>query len=151
MKRLAIALLIAGNAHAATTQLNINGTVSTSCAFTGTTSGVLAVSPNTPNIMSTGAVGGSAGTASVSFTGTPTLTVTEITGFDSVPSGYNPTFSVSNTVSSGLLGALSFSSGVASGVYSSGNSDTVTVTLGVASSAPYITGNYTAHSTLTCQ
>lgn len=137
--------------HAATATLGINGTVSTSCAFTGTNSGALSVSPSNPTIMGTNVSGGMPAVAHLSFTGTPTLTVTEITSFDSVPSGFNPTLTFNNSVTSSLLGSMSFSGGAASGQYSSGNADTVTVNLGVQSSAPYVTGNYSASTTLTCQ
>lgn len=137
--------------HADQANLNMTGTVSTSCAFTGQAGGVLAVSPSNPTFMSTATQGGSPATANLSYTGTPTLTVTEITSFDSVPSGFNPTLGFSNQAQSQQLGNMSYSSGSASGQYIGGSADILSINLGVTSSAPFATGNYSASTTVTCQ
>jgi hypothetical protein len=64
--------------------------------------------------------------------------------------GFTPSFS--GTVFSSASGNLTVSNSIASLTYSSGNSDTLTVALGITtgSSTAFPLGNYSAVTTVTC-
>lgn len=130
--------------------LNFGGTVSTSCSLSITQPGTLAISPADPTILSTLVNGGTPGVVGVSYIGTPTMTVTMPTSFSTSPTlAFTPLFAGSAV--SNVLGAFSFSGGVASKVYASGNSDSVTIGLQATGGADaFPTGNYNAVVVVTC-
>lgn len=150
MKKLltVIALILINPAHAE--DLSFSGTVSTSCSLSITQPGTLAISPTAPTVLSSLANGGAPGSVSVYYIGTPTLTVSMPSSFSTSPTlTFTPDFSGSAV--SNALGALSFSNGVASGTYSTGNNDNMVIGLTAnGATNPFPTGNYTALVTVTC-
>ena len=136
--------------HAATANLNMTGNISTVCSFGAPTAGTLAMLPTAPDTMGTGVAGGSAASVTAYYVGTPTITVSKITAFDSSPT--LPT-AVTFTNSASTGGAMTFSGNTATYQETSGASDTVTLglTAQTANSASFATGTYTASSVVTCQ
>lgn len=153
MKKLALLFCFIGSAQAATTNLTVSGTISTSCVFGSTTAGTFGYTPSAPSVLSTAASGGNAAQVIVSYSGTPTITVTEPTSFTSTPNGYNGTPSFSSAVTSGNGGSMSYSSGVASYTESSGSSDVITLNMAATNNNgnAFPLGTYTSTSTVTCQ
>lgn len=151
MKRLFLcAALLAANSAMAQTSIPFSGTVSTACTLSVNQSGILAVSPSQPSTMNTTGAGRSA-LVGVSYTGTPTLTVSMPTAFDSSPTlGFTPVFG--GGVSSSVQGALVISNNEASITYSSGSGDVIDIGVQVSTGGndPFPTGNYTASATVTC-
>ena len=151
MKKLAIIFLFAGSVHAATTNLSVSGTISTSCVFGSATNGAFGYSPLLPTIMNTSSNGGAPASVGLSYSGTPTVTVSEPTSFSVTPNGYNGTPSFSSAVTSANGGNMSYTSGVASYTQTSGSSDTITLNIGVSNgSSAFPLGTYTSTSTVTC-
>ena len=151
MKKLltVIALMLMNPAMSA--DLDFSGTVATSCSLNINQTGTMTIAPSNPTILGTGSSGGAPGIVGVSYLGTPTITVTLPNAFTSSPTiTFAPTFS--GVAVSNILGTLSFTSGVASGAYSAGNTDTVSVGLQASSggSDSFPTGAYSAVVTVTC-
>lgn len=150
MKKLFALLALVAGAASAQSNLQFQGTVATSCALSVTQNGVLVVAPQNPNVMATTGAG-SSGIVGVSYTGTPTVSVTLPTAFTSSPTlSFTPSFS--SAVNSNALGSLTPTNSVASGTYSAGSSDTLTVNMQITTGSgdPFPTGNYAAVATVTC-
>lgn len=151
MKRLLplIVLFFLSVAHAANVQFT--STVATNCTLTVSQGGIMTIDPATPGIMSTNVAGGSPGVVGLNYLGTPTLTVTLPSTFTTAPTlTFTPAFS--GQVTSSAAGQLTLQSGVATKTYSSGNTDTVTISLAVnsQSAAAFPTGSYIANVVVTC-
>ena len=149
---LLIQLAISSFAYAATANLNMTGNISTVCSFGAPTAGTLAMLPTSPDTMGTGVAGGNAASVTAYYVGTPTITVSKITQFDSSPT--LPTaITFTNAASTSNGGALTFSGNTATYQESGGASDTVTLglTAQTANNASFATGTYTASSVVTCQ
>lgn len=149
---LLISLQISSCAYAATANLNMTGNISTVCSFGAPTAGTLAMLPTAPDTMGTGVAGGNAASVTAYYVGTPTITVSKITSFDSSPT--LPTaITFTNSASTSNGGAMTFSGNTATYQETSGASDTVTLglTAQTANSASFATGTYTASSVVTCQ
>ena len=151
MKKLLIALMFCGTAQAATTDLTVSGTISTTCVFGAATAGTFGYSPANPNVINTSTNGGNAASVGLSYSGTPTVTVSEPTSFSATPAGYSGTPSFSSAVTSANGGNMSYSSGLASYTQTSGSSDLITLNIGVSNgSTAFPLGTYTSTSTVTC-
>lgn len=148
----AVACACASMAHAVQTNLSMTGNISTVCSFGAPTPGTLALNPNSPNTMSTSASGGNAASVTAYYVGTPTLTVSKVTQFDSSPT--LPTaITFTNSATSANGGAMTFSGNTATYQETNGASDTITLGLSAqtANNASFATGTYTASSVVTCQ
>jgi hypothetical protein len=131
--------------------LNFDATVATSCTLNVGTTGVMTVDNSIPSLMSTGNAGGNSGSLAVSFTGTPTLTVTMPTAFSTSPTiGFSPIFM--GTVNSSSFGSMIITQDVATDTYTSGNGDAISVGLSVSTggSTAFPLGSYQAVVTATC-
>lgn len=150
MKRFLAMLALLASTQAMALDLNFSGTVSTSCSLAVGQAGTLALVPSQPSILSTGVSGGQPGIVNVTYIGTPTLTATFPTGFTTSPAlGFSPT--IGGSVTSPVIGTFPINAGVATGAYSTGSSDTVTITLifdGGANSFPL--GTYETTMVVTC-
>lgn len=152
VKTLLILCCFSTTAFAQQTTLNMSGSISTTCAFGSPNAGVLALNPASPNTMGTGIAGGNAASVTAFYVGTPTITVSKVTQFDSSPT--LPTaITFTNTASTTNGGGLTFSGNSATYQETSGSSDTITLglTATTQNSASFNTGNYTASSVVTCQ
>lgn len=157
MKRTALLLALFASfctptAYAVQTNLSMTGNISTVCSFGAPVAGTLALNPNAPDTMSTSTAGGNAASVTAYYVGTPTITVSKITQFDSSPT--LPTaITFTNSASTTNGGALTFSGNTATYQEASGASDTVTLGLSAqtANNASFATGTYTASSVVTCQ
>lgn len=150
MKKLFALIVLASGAVSAQTNLEFNATVSTTCALNVTQTGILVVEPQTPNVMVTSGAGRS-GIVGVSYSGTPTITATLPSSFSTSPTlSFTPNFN--GAVLSSSLGSLTVSNSVATGVYTTGSSDNITVDLQAAtgSATPFPTGTYSATVTVSC-
>lgn len=151
MKKLLATLLATFSLNAYAIDLTIQGTVSTSCYLAVNQGGTFAMNPADPTALSTSVPGGQPGVVGVTYTGTPSVTVTLPTTFTTSPSlTFTPTFS--GTVVSGTLGNLTVTNSVATGTYSTGNADTVTVQL-MSQGSPgngFPVGSYSATVVVTC-
>jgi hypothetical protein len=151
MKKLAAVLVIvSATAQAATSSLSVSGTIATTCSFGSPTTGTFGYDPAAPTVLNTSANGGNPAQVSISFSGLPTITVSEVTGFSVAPNGYSgsPTFTNTLTHSGG---SLTYSSGVASYTQTSGTTDTFTLNLRASNgSTAFPLGTYTASATITC-
>ncbi len=137
--------------YAANSTLNMTGNISTVCSFGAPVSGTLAMIPTAPNTMGTGVAGGTAPSITAYYVGTPTITVSKVTAFDSSPT--LPTaVTFTNSASTTNGGALVFSGNTASYQETGGASDTITLglTATTANNASFATGTYTASSVVTC-
>lgn len=150
MKKLFALLALVTGVASAQSNLQFQGTVATGCSLSVTQNGVLTLNPSNPSSLSTGNSGGSAGTVSVSFVGTPTVSVTFPTSFTSAPSlTFTPNFV--GYLTSSLAGVIPVSNNVGSYTYTSGSSDTLNVTLSVtAGAASFPLGNYNATAVVSC-
>lgn len=151
---LLISLCISSKLFAATGTMNFTGTVSTVCSFSNLNNGTLAVDPAQPNILSTNVAGGTAGSVTLNYIGTPTMSVEEVQGFATKPSGVNNgDFTYSTNVISNNGISYNANQGYLTATYSTGTSDTLQVGLVASKSAgsSVATGSYTASSILTCQ
>jgi hypothetical protein len=102
--------------------------------------------------MGTGVAGGNAASVTAYYVGTPTITVSKVTAFDSSPT--LPTaVTFTNAASTTNGGGLTFSGNSATYQETGGASDTVTLglTAQTANNASFATGTYTASSVVTCQ
>lgn len=138
--------------HAVQTNLSMTGNISTVCSFGAPTPGTLALNPNAPNTMGTAVAGGNAASVTAYYVGTPTITVSKVTQFDSSPT--LPTaITFTNAASTTNAGGLTFSGNTATYQETNGSSDTITLglTATTANSAAFNTGTYTASSVVTCQ
>jgi len=152
MKKLAAVLVIvSATAQAATSNLTVSGTISTTCVFGSPNAGAFGYDPSLPNVMNTSTNGGNPAAVTISYNGTPTVTVAEPTSFSSTPNGYSGSPSFSSAVTSNNGGSLSYSSGLASYTQTGGNTDTITLNVGVSNgSNPFPLGSYTTTSVVTC-
>lgn len=156
MKKLAYLFLLAfvsNFAFADAGVLQFNGSVSTTCAFSSTTDGVLTATPSNPQVLSTNNTGGTKAGINLSYVGTPTLSIQNITGFSSLPNGVsNNDFSFSMTPTSGRSQVFTLSNGYYTTDYTTGYADIIEIAFAasyVGSAVP--TGSYGASSTITCQ
>lgn len=139
-------------AYAVQTSLGLTGQISTVCSFGAPVGGTLALNPNAPNTMSTSTSGGNAASVTAYYVGTPTITVSKVTAFDSSPT--LPTaITFTNSASTTNAGAMTFSGNTATYQETGGASDTITLglTATTANNASFNTGTYTASSVVTCQ
>ena len=141
-------------AQSASSSVNFSGTVSSSCSFTTVTNGVLIV-PGTEysKITSVAASGGTPGSVTIAYNGTPNVSVAEMLSFTSSPSlaNINPTY---ETRVFNASGNLTYNNGFYEKAYTSGTSDVITINLTADTgntSVPWPVGNYTATTTVTCQ
>lgn len=154
MKKSLIALIAfaALNANAATQNLNINGTVSSVCAFASAQNGVFGFDVTSPNVLDTASTGGNSASVTINYNGTPTISIDEITAFGSVPSGFADTVQFLNVFTSSNAGPISYSSGAASFTQSGGINDNLTLRLRATNATgSFPTGNYSASTVITCQ
>jgi hypothetical protein len=151
MKKLLLAGLMFASAQAfAQVSVPFNATVSTSCALNVTQNGILVVNPQNPNVMETSGVG-MPGTVAVSFTGTPTITITVPTSFSSSPTlSFTPSFSPS--VNSSVFGFMSIANDEAVDTYSSGSTDVITISMQITTGGgdPFPVGTYATAATVNC-
>lgn len=157
MKKLVTALMVLSGinsnlALAASGTINYSGTVSTVCSFGSQTNGALAVDPSQPNVIASNATGGAPASVSITYFGTPTVTIQEIGTFDTKPNGVgNGDFVYSTAVSSTAGATYTSSGGYKSTTYTSGSSDNLTIHFTAVKSGNITLGNYAASGTITCQ
>jgi len=152
MKKLAaILVIVSATAQAATSNLTVSGTITTSCSFGSTTGGVFGYDPALPTVLDTAVSGGSPSQITATYNGTPTVTVAEITSFSATPSGYSGSPTFTNTLTHSNGGSLTYSSGTASYTQTSGTSDTFTLNLRASNgSSAFPLGTYNTSAVITC-
>jgi len=152
MSKLLIALLLtSGVAQAATGNLTVSGTISTSCSFGSTTGGVFGYDPALPAVLDTAVSGGAPSQITAIYNGTPTVTVAEITSFSATPAGYSGSPTFTNTLTHSNGGSLTYSSGTASYTQTGGTSDTFTLNLRASNGASaFPLGTYNTSAVITC-
>lgn len=168
---LALAVLSIGATSAMAETVNFAGTVSTSCAFSNDTAGVMnAQAINGQYVLGaglfySGVTPGSAATVDIAYSGAPTFSISAVSSLSSAasgapsPSAFNTgvwfsggTKSADNTAAAALAGANSFSNGSKSFALDGGaTSDTANIGMNAVASSPWTTGNYSASTTITCQ
>lgn len=151
MKKLLILAALISGAAAAQTNLDFDGTVSSTCALTINQNGALGIDVSAPTILSSRAAqGGASAALGVQFIGTPTLTINGATSFSVAPTlTFTPTFT--NYASSSLGGTLAFVSDVATYAYTTGSADTVTLDTEASTGGfEWPTGAYRATVVVTC-
>lgn len=153
-KTLAALAFVSANAFAATNNLQFSGTAAATCSFAGVNPGTLAVNMAQTAQIGTSVSGGTPGTFSIQYLGTPTVTIEEVQGFIAKPNGVSDSdFNYTTSVASGSSVSYTANNGVLSGTYSGGNADQLTVnvlaTKSNGQSVPL--GNYSANSVITCQ
>lgn len=156
MKRFGLILLLAivTNALADTGNISFSGNVSTVCTFSNLLPGTLAVDPTSPTVLGTNVAGGSNATLTLTYLGTPTMSVEEVQGFTTKPNGVaNGDFNYTTNVSSAQGKTYTASGGNLSATYSSGSSDNLSVTVNAttASGGNVPLGSYATSSVITCQ
>lgn len=157
MKKRLFALVLmsmcAGLTSAATETLQTTGTVSSTCSFSGKSAGSFNMRAGTNYVLSS-TIGDSGTPASitVNYVGSPTLTVSDVLGFDAG----SPTLPTSaNFVNSAVLssaGVMSLIGGVYSKTFASGSSDTLnySTVASLPSTSAFPTGSYATTVTMTC-
>lgn len=153
MKKFALLLLAAGNAFAASGTVSYNGAISTTCSFSSQVNGSLGVDPSQPNILASNVGNATPATVGLTYFGTPTVSIEEISTFSTKPNGVaNGDFTYTTSVASVAGKTYSSSSGYKTATYNSGSSDTLTINLTASKSSGTIAqGNYAASGTITCQ
>ena len=154
VKTLLILLWISAGALADTGNISFSGNVSTVCTFSNLVPGTLAVDPSSPTILGTNVTGGTNATLTLTYLGTPTMSVAEIQGFTTKPNGVaNGDFSYTTNVSSSQGKTYTASNGTLSTTYSSGSSDNISIVVNAtkANGANVPLGNYATSSVITCQ
>lgn len=141
-------------AYAATSSLEFTGTAAAFCSFSNITNGALAINTADPKRIGSNYTGGSAATFNISYLGTPTVSVEEVTGFILKPQGVSSSdFSYETTVSSGSSATYTSNGGFLTSTYSSGTADqlsvNMTATKSNGQSVPL--GTYSAGIVITCQ
>lgn len=157
MKRvsfLLMSLLISTKALAVSSSIDFAGTAAAFCSFSGVNNGVLAVNHSNTAQIGTSFSGGSAATFSISYMGTPTLSIEEVQGFATKPNGVSSSdFNYSSSVGSGSSVSFTSNNGYMTATYSGGNADQLSVgllaTKANGQSVPL--GSYVATSAITCQ
>lgn len=145
---------ISSSAFAASSSIDFAGTASAFCSFSGINNGSLSVNPSNTAQIGTSVTGGTPATFSIQYLGTPTLSVQEVQGFATKPSGVNDNdFGYTTSVTSSSSVSFTANQGFITGTYNGGNADQLTVNMLAsklnAQSVPL--GGYVATSTLTCQ
>lgn len=143
--------LVTASAAADQTSVQITGNVATTCSFTGVNNGNMAINPSNAKDLGTGNAGGTPATVNLSYIGTPMVSVNEISSFTTKPSDAPSSVTFQNTATSLSLGPLTYSSGVATGTYPSGSTDTLTIGLAAIATTPFTVGSYATSTTVTCQ
>ena len=156
MRRIGTILLLAASTNllADTGNISFSGNVSTVCTFSNLVPGTLAVDPASPTILGTNVTGGTNATLTLTYLGTPTMSVAEIQGFTTKPNGVaNGDFSYTTNVSSSQGKTYTASGGNLSTTYSSGSSDNLSIVVNAtkANGANVPLGNYATSSVITCQ
>lgn len=151
MKKLAILMaLMYGTAQAATATLSVSGTIATTCNFGSPSTGTFGFDPATPTTLNTLLTGGNPAQVTVTYNGTPTVTVTEVTSFSVAPNGFSGTPTFYNTLTHSNGGTLTYTSGLASYTQTGGTTDTFTLNLRAVNGSAFPLGTYTGAATITC-
>ena len=152
-KLIALISIVSLNAFSATSTLQFNGTVATTCAFSSQVNGALGVDASAPALLSTTAATGTAGQVTLTYFGTPTMSVEEVQGFTTKPSGVNNgDFTYTTHVTSSAGKTYTSSGGFLTYNYASGSTDTLNIDLQATKSSGNVPlGSYSAASALTCQ
>lgn len=146
-------------------QVDFSGSVTTSCAFSNYTGGVLTAHTGAGNYYLDAQMygSGSAGSVDVTYTGAPTFTITGASSLDSSPNG-TPNinqFSTGISFSDALNNAAAITGGAAN--FNGGltktfqlddtnvSQDTALVRFAARAATPFPTGNYTSHVVVSCQ
>ena len=157
MKRvsfLLMSLLISTNVLATTTNLTFAGTAAAFCSFSGVNAGSMVVNPSNTAQIGTSVSGGTPGSFTIQYLGTPTVSIEESHAFTTKPNGVSDSdFSFTYAVASGSSVSYTSNQGYMTATYSGGSADQLTVqvlaTKQNAQSVPL--GNYAISSTVTCQ
>lgn len=146
-------------------QVDFRGTVTTSCAFSNYTTGGLVAHTTGGYYYLDGNMNGAGapGSVTVTYAGAPTFTITGTSSLDSAPGGtpnisqFNSGVSFSDALNQAAalaVGANNVTGGQSANFRlddTNVSQDTATVRLSARASAPFPTGNYTAHVTISCQ
>ena len=154
VKSLLILLSISTNAIADTGNITFSGNVSTVCTFSNLLPGTLAVDPSSPSVLGTNVTGGSNATLTITYLGTPTMSVEEVQGFTTKPNGVaNGDFSYTTNVSSSQGKSYTASGGNLTAGYTTGSSDNLSIVVNAttANGGNVPLGNYATSSVITCQ
>lgn len=153
------ALSCIGIAQAET--VNFAGTVSTSCSFGGNTPGTLTAYAQGANYyLDAGFSQGTGSTTDISYTGSPTFTITavsNVSGSNGVPSLTDITTGTfwgitANQTAANAVSANGFTTGSKSFTLSdTATTDTLTVKMRANASSPFPVGTYNAQAIITCQ
>lgn len=139
-------------AHAATSNINASGTISTVCSFSSTTAGTLAVQTSNLHRIATDTSGGTSAGFNIQYMGTPTITLNTPTTFDNEPSASS---SLSKTFGLAVMsqngGIITGSSGTFSYAETGGTSDIFTVDFSATYQQNVPFGTYGISSIATCQ
>lgn len=142
--------------------VNFAGTVSTSCAFSNNTGGVLGVGAVGTNYHLAAGMGGIGNAASVdiAYSGDPTFTIDAVSSITSPGGAPTPSdirtgvfFGQSaNNNAAGTALAHDFGSGTKTFQLDHAyTTDTATIQMMARASSPWVTGSYSAQTTITCQ
>ena len=156
MKRLGTILLLVASTNllADTGNISFSGTVSTTCTFSNLVPGTLAVDPSAPSLIGTNVSGGNNATLTITYLGTPTMSVAEVQSFSTKPNGVaNGDFNYTTNVSSSQGKAYTASNGNLTAAYASGSSDNLSIIVNAtkANGGNVPLGNYATSSVITCQ
>lgn len=143
--------------------VNFSGTVSTSCVFSNASAGVLNAYANGSSYFlgsGDGPGSGSPAAVDIAYTGAPTFSINSINSVTSsaqLPSISSITTGVyygvgANTSAAAAAGATSFTSGTKTfQLDSNTSSDTAIFKMVAEATSPFLVGNYSGQTTVTCQ